>query len=485
LPMPGSAEVPYAKCRPELKDYTEAQTARDMLASNAWAEVMAPVVDAIEEARLVENKEAPVYTTQLLESLQLFQRVCGLRSYRETRNLLASDRGREARELLGLNKVRRYRNKPGKRVLRLQEGIPSESTMSRHLRRVPEQRRADLYEDFFRCYAREHAADEDLRREARTLNMDGTAILTHYTCPIIDPKTEKIVNEESITCHDGGYVPYERGPGKSGHGWNLITLTTTTGVPLAYKLVPLHASEKNTAVELLKDYSEHVQPYLGERQLTVLSADGGFNKPLLRAKARELGLLENIHLASHSNSQISKDNAEERNNKRIPFDDPNYTHWYANGHREVLCECGKRANKRIRLNSNGQVVSRVEGRCDKCGSITITSGDWRKAENPLRFTRCHPSEPAGKRDWQLGNPLTFNSREGNEYGQQRFYYNEGFYGALSSRFQLNKGKRWFRRRDQARIDTAIIFSVMHAVAIEQRRRLRAAQALGPPLRAAA
>ena len=46
-------------------------------------------------------------------------------------------------------------------------------------------------------------------------------------------------------------------------------------------------------------------PHLGERRLTVLTADGGFNKPLLRAKARELGILENIHLASHAANGIS------------------------------------------------------------------------------------------------------------------------------------------------------------------------------------
>ena len=81
--------------------------------------------------------------------------------------------------------------------------------------------------------------------------------------------------------------------------------------------------------------------------------------------------------------------------------------------------------------------------------------------------------------------MTFNSLEAQEYGIRRFWHNEGFHGALVSRFGLVKEKRWFRRRDQARIDVAMVFSIQHAIAMEQRRRLRAAQAQGPPLAAAA
>lgn len=136
--------------------------------------------------------------------------------------------------------------------------------------------------------------------------------------------------------------------------------------------------------------------------------------------------------------------------------------------------------------NNGEVVSRVEGRCDQgCGSITITSGEWRRAQNPDRFTRCAPREPDSRREWALGNRLTFHNPESGEFGRRRFGHNEGFHGALVSRFQLTKGKRWYRRRDQARAATALTFLLMHVVAMEQRKRARAAQAQAPPLRAAA
>lgn len=489
LPVPTSGEVPYAKCRPELKDLTEAQIVRLVLECKPWQEKMVPQLDAVDERRTVKGKEEPVYSAHLLESLLVYQQACGLRSYRETRDRLASDKGAEARELLGLNDVRRYRNKPGKRVVRLMEGIPGEATMSRHRGRFDDAYRADVIEECIELVVAEHLQDEDFRDEVRASNLDGTHLLTHYTCPIIDKKTGRIVNDENVTCYDGGYIGADSSKGPA-HGWNLISITTTTGLPLVHRLVPIHYSEKDTGLELLRDWERKVLPHLGtpdERELVVLSADGGFNKPLLRAKARELGILENIHTASHGKKPASRGNATKKNNKVIPFDDPKYKHWYANGHREVFCECGKRAKKRLERDSKGRVIARVEGKCDKCGSITITSGQWRRAQNPDRFTRCLPGESDAKRDWLLGNPLTFNNLEAGEYGRRRFGHNEGFHGALVSRFQLVKGKRWFRRRDQARAATAMTFLIMHVVAMEQRKRERAAQAQAqaPPLRAAA
>lgn len=489
LPLPTSGEVPYAKCRPELKDLTEAQIVRLVIESQPWQEKMRPELEKVDEARRVDGKEPAVYSAHLLESLLVYQRVCGLRSYRETRDRLAGDKGGEARELLGLNAVRRYRNAGGRRVVRLMEGIPAEATMSRHRSRFLDTYRADVLEECVRSIVAEHLRDEALQVEARTVNMDGTPLLTHFTAPIIDKDTGRIVNDEKVTCFDGGYVPADAGPDKCGHGWNLVSITTTTGLPLAYRLVPLNASEKDTGVELLRDWERDVLPHLGapeERRLVVLTADGGFNKPLLRAKARQLGILENIHLASHADRPTSRANVTKRNNKRIPFNDPRYKHWFANGHREVFCEHGTRAKKRIRLDSQGRTISRVEGRCDKgCGSITITSGEWKKTQNPERFSRCLPGESDANREWTLGNPLTYNSLEASEYGRRRFGHNEGFHGALVSRFQLTKGKRWFRRLDQARVDTALTFLTMHVVALEQRRRVHEAEAQAPPLRAAA
>lgn len=106
--------------------------------------------------------------------------------------------------------------------------IPGEATMSRHRRRFDDAYRADVLEECVRHVIAEHLQDEELRCEARTINMDGTPLLTHYTCPVIDKKSKRVVNEDRVTCWDGGYVPVDAGPDKSGHGWNLISITTTT-----------------------------------------------------------------------------------------------------------------------------------------------------------------------------------------------------------------------------------------------------------------
>ena len=59
------------------------------------------------------------------------------------------------------------------------------------------------------------------------------------------------------------------------------------------------------------------------------------------------------------------------------------------------------------------------------------------------------------------------------YGRARFGHNEGLHGTLSNRYALIRNKRWFRRRDEAETETAMTFALMHALALEQRRRAKA------------
>ncbi len=182
---------------------------------------------------------------------------------------------------------------------------------------------------------------------------------------------------------------------------------------------------------------------------------------------------------------VSRANAAANNAKRIPIE--GYKNWFTNGHRELVCACGAGTMiKRLSLDRHGKAVVRTEDTCRQCGSITITSGDWRKAQNPDRWLRINPQNPREKPDLLMGNPLTFNDPNASEYGRRRFGHHEGFHGALASRFGLIKDKRWFRRLDEAKVATAMTFCVMHVVALEQRRRVRAAaaQAQAPPALAA-
>ena len=482
LPKPGSGDVPYAKSRPELKGFSEAQIARHILDSKAWKEIVKPILAQLDKERARPGKEKPLYTSEELESVLLYQRVSGLGSYKRARNALAGDRG-EARQLLGFDKARNR----GRRVVKLFDGVPSEATVSRHRARFGERRRLEAYLALEQRLLQEHLALPELQEEARIMNLDGTKIQTHYTAPIIDPKTGRSVNDAKVTAPEAGYVPHSAGADKSGHGWNLVSITSMTGIPLAWKVVPLNASEMDVAIELVRDeFATRVKPHLQADKLSVLSADGAFAKQELRAELRQLGIVENIHLVSHGDAPESRENAAKNQAKRIRIQ--GYKTWFTNGHRELICACGAGTTiKRLSLDRNGKAVVRTEGSCKKCGSITITSGDWRRAQNPDNWVRLNPQNPSDKPDLLMGNPLTFNDRIAAEYGRRRFGHHEGFHGALVSRFGLIKDKRWFRRLDEAKIATAMTFCVMHVVALEQRRRRAEAdadQAQAPPALAA-
>lgn len=491
FPLAQQGFTPWSNKREQLRGLNEGQITRLVLDSDEFRDTVGKLLDEVERGRARLGKEAPFYTSLEIESVLVYQRVCGLKTYREARQRLAGDEpeATEARRLLGFDRPRnghRRRGRKGQPVERF-DGVPSESTASRHRRRMGAERHADAHDELFTRLVQTHLEFPEFRKELEILHLDGSGVFTHYQAPITDPKTRTVVNEGRVTCPDAGYLPPTAGVGKCGHGWNLTSLVTGTSLPVVYRLPKLHSpSERDTGDELVHEFGRLIVPALeaaGERELSVVSADGAFHKQAMRARCRQYGILENVHLSSHGDSKESLAGVAKRNRERIPID--GYPNWYANGHREVFCLCGRRAGKRVRLRTNGTVASRVEGKCAKCGSITITSGDWRRAQNPDRFVRCLPGEDVELRDWTLGNPLTFNSPEAGAYGRNRFGHNEGFHGTLSTRFGILNGKRWYRNRHQARLDVAIVFSVLHVVAMEQRRRVRLSDAEPPPLALAA
>lgn len=491
LPKPAvdGGLVPYAKSRPELKGWTAAHVTRLVLDSQAWKDLMKPVLDQIDYDRThrVPRKEDPLYTSQELESVLYYQRLCGYSSYKRARNDIAGDRD-HARQLLGFDRPRNL----GRRVVKLRDGVPSEASVSRHRGRLPEWRRREIYDEVERRVLEEHLLDPDFLDELRIVNADGTKIQTHYTAPIIDPKTGRAVNDAKVTAPEAGYVPASAHPDKAGHGWNLVSITTSSGLPLAHAVVPLNAPERETLLGVIRGpFAERVAPrlkaHLGATEVGVGSTDGGFASQEVRGAFRSVGYLENIHPVSHADRPESLANAARNDAKRIPID--GYKDWFTNGHRELFCACGAGNTFRRVGRQSEKVFARIEGRCDKrCGSITITSGDWRLAQNPLRWVRINPKNPNERPDLLMGNPLTFNDPISQEYGRRRFGHNEGFHGALQSRFGLIKDKRWFRRVDEAKIATSMVFIAMHLLAMEQRRISRAAPlpnqpALSPPAQA--
>jgi len=455
----------WSKSRDELKGLSPAEITKIVLTSFAWASVMRPALEDLDRARAGRGEY--LYTSEELEAVLLYARVANLSDKDALERLAGYDAS--ARFVLGLDRPRN----PAKRAARMRrrDGIPGASTLSHHKKRFG-QKRLECYRKLFAALRDEHLGLPEFVEETRILNVDGSTVLTHYTCPVVDPKTGTVINKRSVTCPEGGFMPLSAGADKSGHGFTLVTVVTATGMPLEYAVEPLHTSETAMGVEIFsRDLWKRLSPAPTTKNLRVLNGDAIYSSPVLRAKLRRRGIIENIHPVSHRDHNTSHETAAKRAADRIPID--GYPNWRASGHRELFCLCGKgKTAKRIEL-SGGRACARVEGRCKSCGSITITSGDWRLVQNPKRFIRVMPGDPDDRRDWLFGNPLTFNDAVAAAYGRGRFGYGEGFHGALATRFGVNSGKRWYRRKAQAELEAVMVFSVMHALALEQRRRAAA------------
>ncbi len=472
MARPSEEGAAWSSDRVELRGLDLAEHVLLVQRSDAWQRLMSPVCRQVDKQRSRCGRKF-LYTTEELELVLLFGRAAGKTSYKDTRDLLAGDRS-ASRRLLGLDHAR---NASSGRVTKLRDGVPSEATMSRHKRRFAEKTRVEIWVEIEKQIRKEHLETPELQAELGQLQLDGSSLRTHYRCPVKNKKRSGMKNVP-VTCADGGYVGRTAGPDKAGHGWNLVLISTSSQDPLNWALVPLNESEMNTALEMVKgDFKNETAPYLSARgdKIAALTADGAFKKPELRAALRRLGVLENIHLASHADKSEAR--ASKMTEQRFPIH--GYANWKANGHREVICRCGRRAAKTITKNDRGEVIARVQGKCPTCGSVSITSGDWRFTKKS-GFVRCKTTDSDKRRDWALGNGLTFRDPVAAVLGKSRFSRQEGLFSALTTRFHLLDQKRWFRRMDQAKIEVAMTLTLIHALALEQRRRAREARAGDPP-----
>lgn len=472
LPTPPvGVQTPYANCREEWHGVGLGEKTRVVLDSQAWQDVMLPVLAQLDSERSKKGP-APSYSSAELESAVLFQKLAGVSTYGEARTLLASDRHTETRERLGFDKPRKRYGR-GVTLVKSMDGVPSEVTIWRHLQRWGLERHIAAYELLFQRFVQEHLGDPDFQEEARTLNIDGSVIQSHYSSfERVNRKTGEV---KAPTLEGGGFMARtETNHGQDGHGFTMVAVTTSTGLPLVSRLAPLATKEEGesaTALAMLREeWRENVAPFVSDK-LAVLTGDAAYSKRELRAELREHGIIENVHPVSHADRESSKRNAAKNNKDVIQIQ--GYPDWRANGHRELYCVCGQgKTTPRLSRDRKGRAVARVEGECKKCGNITITSGLWRLTENPKRFVRLLPNEEH-KADWLFGNPLTFNADLGKQFGKNRFGHGEGFHGHLVTRFGLLKGKSWYRRREQAQLDFLMVFCGMHALAMEQRRRANA------------
>ena len=183
----------------------------------------------------------------------------------------------------------------------------------------------------------------------------------------------------------------------------------------------------------------------------------------------------NCHPVSHARRERTEKNEAAKDRMRREIDGkPN---WTLNGHQELACKCGQGPTmRRARRGLAGIAIAWLEGACENCGPVALTAGQWRIAQGdkqknkPDKVVKILYHDEQDAADWRVGNPLTYHDRVSTAYGNARFGQQEGFHGALVTRFGLLKEKSWHRDRRDAERDVLQVFCSMHALAMEQRRR---------------
>jgi hypothetical protein len=473
LPQPGSGSTNFSRTKqPALKRLTRAEWVKLVMSTYAFHSIIGPELRAIDAMAHEGRRARPrVWTAWELESILIYGRLRNKTSVKDCLEALSGDQ--RSRRILGFTRERTERHFA---LRTIHTRLPSESTLSRYLRlRFREEDRARAYRRLERALRDELLGLDSVAEEALILHVDGTNIETHFTAPIWqtvdrDGAQERVLcNSDNVTAPDAGYVA--KGNPKSGKGWHVVSLSTPQGTVLAWTIAARDVSEKDLAVRIIEEFGAHVLPRIGKpRRVRVLTADGGFSSPRLRAALQKLGVVANVHHSSHASSEESLQNAEKRRRARIPFDprgsSKSLANWYANGHRELVCRCEEGSTERdIGFTESGRLYMRLVGRCSRCGSVTITAGQWRRSKlSGGMYVRCEKGEEP---DWAMGNPLTFDDPLAAAYGRSRFSHNEGLYGTLTS-IKL-KGTRWFRRMRQAELDVSLVFSILHSFALEVHR----------------
>lgn len=282
-PPPEHVKFPWAKLRDELKRLDEGQVTAILMRTAAWEATVGIVCDLLDAAR-PRSTERRWYTSRELESVAVYQRVCGLRSSRAARDRLASDRGTVARAVLGFDRPRQRHFIRNRWSL---DRVPSEATLSRHRARFDEAERADAYERCFDLLVDEHLSL--MGDELLVCGMDGSSIQIHFTAPKLDPKTGEVVNADKVTAPEAGYMPESAGKDKSGHGFKLFTVAASNGLPLTYDITRINDAETTTALGLFRsDRWARVREHIPEGKAMLVSADGGLHaqRPSVRTTTR-------------------------------------------------------------------------------------------------------------------------------------------------------------------------------------------------------
>jgi hypothetical protein len=502
-PAPEDRALDYAASREELRGIDPGEIVLAVEQLEGFREIVRPALDAADAARLQPREgerrrrgRRPSFHALDYWRLEVLRRVVASHSTQATRDWLTTDKAARTRELLGFDKARTHY---GGKERKWMDGVPSDGWVSDfRVKWMPEAELAGLMGQLERSALAEKLKTlPGAREECRVLYADGSKVETHATAPIVrkdkDGNVIEVVNEwkkgrdgelvPGITAPEAGYVPNRGGNADhSGHGWNVVMVMSSKGTVLAHRNVPMHAGENTTLIEMVPEVGQVLETLRASRagdrrrppELRVLTTDCNFHSQELRRELREIGIIENTHLSSHAKRPSSQNDAKERGGKRYPID--RHPDWFLNGHRELICACGKGKTSRVAAIDprTGKATARLKGECPECKSVTITSGLWMQTENASgKFHQCLPHDKA-RAEWDIGNPLTFNDPLAREYGRGRFNGQEGAFGSqFTQRFGLLKNKRWFYRQSQVDLEVAAVVTITHALSLERWRRMGA------------
>lgn len=134
---------------------------------------------------------------------------------------------------------------------------------------------------------------------------------------------------------------------------------------------------------------------------------------------------------------------------------------------QIGCSCGQGSTEKIfNVSASGGLTIATKGVCPACGTVTITAGKWRRAQNPSRIVRAfgQPADPA------IGNPLHYFDPLARELGKDRFGWGESLHATLMRRFGLLKPRSFMRSGCEVETQFAIATSAISVLLLERAAR---------------
>ncbi len=429
----------------------------------SWHTTVVPQCEAIDRLRRASNPRGfeSRFDTEQIMQLDFVGLLVQERRLRKTLTLLTAQQPALAalRDAIGFATPHEHRadRRPG-----MNHGVPNPSTPYRIIQHfLPADVRNKIYRALHHDLTLRLFEYPEVVADSHLTFLDSIRQNTHYTAPHLDPKTGEVRNADSITAPQAGFLSTKSGLNRVGDGFKAPIIITRSGIVLHVSAHPNNFSEPGVGQIAVADLGQTFRPLTPARG-GILVADGGFASNTVRRGVRSIGYTEIIHPVSHGPDNHAR--VQKENERRLAIQ--GYPNWSANGHRELMCNCGGgRTERRFDETQSGIVIPRTVGRCSNCGTITITSGQWRIT--PAGFVRTNPTDPKDADDVDLlfGNPYTYNDPHSEEYGKQRFSQDEGFHGLLATRYGLFDRPGYYRHPIEFENDLLAAICLLHAAAL--------------------